>query len=88
MIHLSVFPSQISGEWKGTTAGGCPNHPATYPNNPRFQVTLDSCSTSTDLLVFLKGPKQYSVGMKITCIRLDDETLTAPFKYKDSGPYR
>ncbi|KAI5744303.1 hypothetical protein M8J76_001054 [Diaphorina citri] len=80
---------EISGEWKGLTAGGCPNYPATYPNNPRYQVTLDSRqSMDNTLLVFLKGPKQYSLGVKITCVRLDDETATAPFKTKDSGAYR
>ncbi|KAI5709770.1 hypothetical protein M8J75_003116 [Diaphorina citri] len=83
------FKEEISGEWKGLTAGGCPNYPATYPNNPRYQVTLDSRqSMDNTLLVFLKGPKQYSLGVKITCVRLDDETATAPFKTKDSGAYR
>ncbi|KAL1462822.1 hypothetical protein WDU94_014629, partial [Cyamophila willieti] len=81
----------ISGEWKGISAGGCPNHPATYPNNPKFLVTLESTRTmgcDNSLLVFLKGPKQYSLGMKVTCVKLDDETMTAPFKTKDSGAYR
>uniref|UniRef100_A0A8D8STI1 Calpain-7 n=1 Tax=Cacopsylla melanoneura TaxID=428564 RepID=A0A8D8STI1_9HEMI len=85
------FKQEISGEWKGITAGGCPNHPSTYQNNPRFQVTLESARTlgsDNSLLVFLKGPKQYSLGMKVTCVGLDDETLTAPFKTKDSGAYR
>ncbi|XP_017304181.1 calpain-7-like [Diaphorina citri] len=86
---MYVILLDISGEWKGITAGGCPNYPATYPNNPRYQVTLDSRqSMDNTLLVFLKGPKQYSLGVKISCVRLDDETATAPFKTKDSGAYR
>ncbi|KAJ8965118.1 hypothetical protein NQ314_004343 [Rhamnusium bicolor] len=37
-----VEERQVTGEWKGITAGGCPNHPTTYPNNPKFKVEIDS----------------------------------------------
>lgn len=50
---------QITGKWSGETAGGCPNHPATYKNNPMYQIRLD-----TDLhclRIELKAPKDVQV---------------------------
>lgn len=79
---------QITGEWKGVTAGGCPNHPMTYPNNPKFKLEIDSVSNNNQLLIELKGPKQYQIGLEVTIQQIQDETVTAPFKTKSSGPYR
>lgn len=79
---------QITGEWKGITAGGCPNHPASYPNNPKFKVEIDSTSNNNYLLIELKGPKQYQMGLEVTLQQIKDETITAPFKSKSSGTYR
>ncbi|XP_018570813.1 calpain-7-like [Anoplophora glabripennis] len=79
---------QITGEWKGTTAGGCPNHPSTYPNNPKFKVDIESSSNNNQLLIELKGPKQYQLGVEATILQVNDETVTAPFRSKSSGTYR
>lgn len=76
------------GQWKGVTAGGCRNHPTTYPFNPRYRITLDSTDQSNELALDLKGPKQYQMGIEVTIVSLADESVTAPFKTKSSGAYR
>lgn len=83
-----MFIIQIAGEWNGETAGGCGNHPSTYRNNPRFRLEVDSGSNDNKLLIELKGPKQYQVGVDVTISSLADNTVTAPFKTTSSGPYR
>lgn len=79
---------QVSGEWKGPKAGGCKNHPLTFKYNPRFRLEIDSCSSNNHLLIELKGPKQYQIGLDVTISNVSDETVTAPFKTTSSGPYR
>lgn len=78
---------QISGEWKGATAGGCGNHQATYRNNPKCKLEI-SGATESKILVELKGPKQYQVGFDITIKSLEDDSVTAPFRTTSSGSYR
>ncbi|KAL1494017.1 hypothetical protein ABEB36_009690 [Hypothenemus hampei] len=77
---------QITGEWKGVTAGGCPNHPMTYQRNPKFRLDLEGISNQ--VLIELRGPKQYQIGLEAVIRQLRDESITAPFKSKLSGPYR
>ena len=67
------------------TAGGCGNHPLTYPNNPRYQLALDTCS---DLMVELKGPKQYQLGFDIINSEPGSTETTGSFSRKSSGAYR
>lgn len=74
-----------NGCWKGATAGGCPNHPNTYPNNPKYELTVEKTS---DLLVDLKGPKQFLIGFDIICMHLNDADSNATFTKKSSGAYR
>ncbi|CAH0563722.1 unnamed protein product [Brassicogethes aeneus] len=83
-----VQEKQVTGEWKGLTAGGCPNHPATYPNNPKFRIEIDSVTNDNKLLIELRGPKVYQIGIEATIQKINDESITAPFKTKSSGPYR
>lgn len=78
---------QIKGEWKGTTAGGCQNHPQTYRLNPKYRIQLgprDFCN----LVIELRGPKVYQVGLEVTVASLVDPTVTAPFVSKVTGTYR
>lgn len=53
------------GQWKGSSAGGCGNHPATYLNNPRYQLVLESPHNNNQLLLDLKGPKQFQMGLDL-----------------------
>ncbi|XP_044759511.1 calpain-7-like [Coccinella septempunctata] len=83
------YVKELTGEWKGITAGGCPNHPTTYRNNPKFKVTVSSSTNDNKLLVELKGPKQYQIGFDVTINKINDhDTFTAPFRSKSSGAYR
>lgn len=82
-----VGRTTVNGEWKGSRAGGCQNHPATYRNNPRFSLKLGPKDFS-NLVIELRGPKVYQVGFEITVQSLDDPSVTAPFVSKTTGSYR
>lgn len=77
---------QVTGEWQGVTAGGCPNHPLTFKNNPKFRLELEGATNQ--VFVELKGPKQYQMGIEAAIIKINDDTITAPFKSRSSGAYR
>lgn len=57
-------------------------------NNPRYQITLDSAHNNNHILIDLKGPKQYQIGMDIITVILKDNNAPTAFKRKDSGPFR
>ncbi|KAG5896976.1 hypothetical protein JTB14_018491 [Gonioctena quinquepunctata] len=83
-----VNEKQVTGEWNGSSAGGCPNHPLSYPNNPKYRIEIESSSDNNQILIELKGPKQYQLGVEATILQVKDETITAPFRSKSSGSYR
>ncbi|XP_072948969.1 calpain-7-like isoform X2 [Epargyreus clarus] len=87
---LEPYPhvKSLRGEWSGRTAGGCENHRLTYPNNPKFVVTVPHSRAPCNVVVELKGPKQYQIGMDARVEALDDPDVTAPFLRESSGPYR
>jgi len=78
---------QVTGEWTSanSTAGGCQNH-KTYRNNPLYKVTLGP--SDGQLVVELRGPKVYQVGMELTINSLDDPNITAPFISKTTETFR
>ena len=59
-----VCHKKVNGEWKGITAGGCPNYPETHKNNPVYFCELEESPSSKTLSVLVKvrGPRQYAVG--------------------------
>ncbi|CAB4005010.1 calpain-7 isoform X1 [Paramuricea clavata] len=59
-----VCHKEVTGEWKGITAGGCPNYPETHKNNPAYFCELEESASSKTLSVLVKvrGPRQYAVG--------------------------
>lgn len=77
---------QVNGEWSSAnfTAGGCQNH-KTYRNNPLYKVTLPN---DGNLIVELRGPKIYQVGLELTVGSLDDPNITAPFISKTTDSFR
>ena len=79
-IHL-----QVTGQWKGALAGGCANNRETWPNNPRYQLILDS---PCQLQIQLKGPKQYQLGFDLITVSASDTSSQQYFKKKSSGLYR
>lgn len=76
------------GQWKGETAGGCANHPATYSKNPRYQLVVDKGSRENQVLIILKGPKQYQIGFEVFAVELNDEASPEQFQSRTSGPFR
>ena len=66
-------------------AGGCGNHKDTYANNPRFQFRADS---DCQMLIELKGPKEFQIGFDVICTGADDAKSPKYFKRKGSGSYR
>ncbi|XP_022129624.2 calpain-7 [Pieris rapae] len=87
-IEPYPFKKTIRGEWSGRTAGGCENHPSTYPNNPKFIVTVPNSRVPCNLVAELKGPKQYQMGVDARVESLDDPSVTAPFLKESSGAFR
>ncbi|XP_026327354.1 calpain-7-like [Hyposmocoma kahamanoa] len=82
------YTKSISGEWSGLTAGGCENHRATYPNNPKYVITVPDSRVPCHVTVQLRGPKEYQIGIDARVESLDDPNQTAPFLKESSGPYR
>ncbi|XP_063233327.1 calpain-7-like [Bacillus rossius redtenbacheri] len=81
------YSKQVSdGQWKGPTAGGCGNHPATHFNNPRYRLVLESARSQ--LLLDLRGPKQYQIGMDVICVVASDQNAPGRFSKKHSGAFR
>lgn len=79
---------QKTGEWKGLTAGGCANHPATYKNNPCYQISFKSPLNGHIMIVELRGPKVYNVGFDVLCSNVVDVKASGAFTKKSSGPFR
>ncbi|EFA09011.1 calpain-7 [Tribolium castaneum] len=80
------YEQEITGEWRGLTAGGCPNHPLTFKNNPKFRLEIEG--SSNRVFIELKGPKQYQIGIEVVILKVSDDSVTAPFRSKSSGAYR
>ncbi|PSN42084.1 Calpain-7 [Blattella germanica] len=69
-------------------SGGCGNHPTTYHNNPRYQMKLESYHTNNQILLDLKGPKKYQIGLDVICVIANDPNAPGAFKKKNSGAFR
>ena len=82
------YKKKITGEWKGRTAGGCQNHPNSYPNNPCYQVVTNTTSNDNKILIELRAPKTYQIGFDIVCSNVSGESGPGFFNRKSSGPYR
>ena len=82
------YKQEVTGKWAGKSAGGCGNYKETYPNNPRYQFAVDH---ECQLLIELKGPKQYQIGFDLVALHHPnnpDKSHPNYFKLKQSGPYR
>lgn len=85
-FHLFQFCLQITdGLWKGSSAGGCANHPDTYLQNPRYQLVLESPHNNNQLLLDLKGPKQFQMGLDLIPHNSSSNKKRSSglFRYKD-----
>ncbi|GBP71678.1 Calpain-7 [Eumeta japonica] len=86
-LETYPFTRTISGEWAGIKAGGCANHP-THVNNPRIHLDISDGRVPCKLVLQLKGPRQYQLGIDVRVVSLEDPNLTAPFVSESSGNYR
>ena len=57
IIVIEYMIVQVTGQWKGKSAGGCGNYPETACNNPVYQLRLDSKTADNHVLIELRGPK-------------------------------
>lgn len=76
------------GMWTAATAGGCGNHPETYGRNPVYQVSLQSSHDNNQMLVSLKGPKQYQIGFDIVTVTVNNPSCSDFFARKGSGMFK
>ncbi|KPM11093.1 calpain-7-like protein [Sarcoptes scabiei] len=79
-----------NGAWTERTAGGCRNHPETYPLNPVYEFTLSGSSRDEDneVLIELRGPKDYAVGIEVITVSVMNQNSLNTFQRKDSGSFR
>ncbi|CAK9298938.1 unnamed protein product [Gordionus sp. m RMFG-2023] len=83
--HIKEF----SNSWKGYTAGGCSNNPETYYLNPSYRLKITKkiniSSNNHQLLVTLKAPKEYSIGIDLYSF---DKESNKRINKISSGPFR
>ena len=64
------YDQEISGEWKGKTAGGCPNHLSTFKNNPLYQFELnnfDATNFGQFNSIYKKNRNRFSIHIFLFC---------------------
>ncbi|KAH0627281.1 hypothetical protein JD844_002804 [Phrynosoma platyrhinos] len=76
---------RVNGQWKGRSAGGCGNFRETSKNNPIYQFQLEKTGS---LLIELRGPRQYSVGLELVTVSTVGDPGHLSFQKKNSGDYR
>ncbi|KAL7976770.1 hypothetical protein Chor_008719 [Crotalus horridus] len=76
---------RVNGQWKGRSAGGCGNFRDTCKNNPIYQFQVDKTGP---LLLELRGPRQYSVGLEVVTVSSVGDPGSLGFQKKNSGDYR
>ncbi|KAK6020775.1 calpain large subunit, domain III, partial [Ostertagia ostertagi] len=76
-----------TGKWEGRTAGGCGNGASreTWKNNPVYQISLEESSDENQILIDLKGPKQYSVGFEVQQV---SSPRNKPLQKKNTDVFR
>ncbi|KAF6774821.1 hypothetical protein AHF37_06098 [Paragonimus kellicotti] len=88
LIDPYKIEKQITGQWKGVSAGGCRNHPDTYDNNPCYQITIPNNDADNQLLIEMRGPKDYAIGCELIKVSATNPNAPNPMERKSSGNYR
>ena len=80
---------KVTGEWTKETAGGCGNNRDSYQRNPVYQLKVDGVNSETNqILIDLKGPKQFAVGFDLVTVTTKDPNTPYVFKNLSSGSFR
>ncbi|TGZ60780.1 hypothetical protein CRM22_008339 [Opisthorchis felineus] len=79
---------QVTGQWKGVNAGGCQNHLDTYDRNPCYQINLSNNDVDNQLLVEMRGPKDYAIGCELIKVSATNPDAPNKMERKSSGSYR
>ncbi|CAF1146025.1 unnamed protein product [Rotaria sordida] len=82
------YQQEITGEWKGKTAGGCQNNVSTYKNNPLYQLVLNNREANNYIKIELRAPKQFQVGFEVICTETNVSNAPGEFHKTESGSYR
>jgi calpain-7 len=79
----------LTGEWNREMAGGCANNRDSFHKNPVYQLKVEgSVAEHNQILVDLKGPKQFAVGFDIQTVSTVDPKTPYSFKSLSSGSFR
>lgn len=78
-----------NGKWSAETAGGCLNNPLTYFKNPIYQLTINGANDcDNELLIDLKGPKDFAVGIDVMTVSVVNQNSPNYFAKTNSGSFR
>ncbi|XP_054169050.1 calpain-7-like isoform X2 [Oppia nitens] len=78
-----------NGKWTAETAGGCANNRDSYHKNPVYQLTITSANdTDNQLLIDLKGPKDYAIGIDLVAVTVLNPSSVNYFQRQSSGAFR
>ncbi|VDK80441.1 unnamed protein product [Dibothriocephalus latus] len=76
----------ITGAWKDANAAGCPNH-NNFELNPTYEVSLNNNDGDNQLLIELRGPKDFAVGFQLSVISLTATPINQ-HERMSTGSYR
>ena len=51
-------------------------------------MKLESSQNNNQILLDLKGPKKYQIGLDVVCVIANDQNAQGVFKRKNSGAFR
>ncbi|CAH8539238.1 unnamed protein product [Schistosoma haematobium] len=79
---------KITGEWKGSNAGGCINDKESYRTNPRFEISVPNNNCDNQLLIELRGPRDYALGLELIRISATNDQAPNQQNRSTTGDYR
>ncbi|CAH8522531.1 unnamed protein product [Schistosoma intercalatum] len=83
-----TISKQITGEWKGSNAGGCINDKESYRTNPRFEISVPNNNCDNQLLIELRGPRDYALGLELIRISATNDQAPNQQSRSTTGDYR
>ncbi|VDO03311.1 unnamed protein product [Rodentolepis nana] len=76
-----------TGEWKGDTAAGCQNYP-NFDKNPTFEVEWPNNEPDNQVLVEVRGPREFAIGFTLDAVNLTNLAPLNPARSFSTGNYR